>query len=56
MGALIIRIGFWCPLFYNYNKEPPQNSIGNLKIVRLLSARQATSHPRSPPEHPDAFL
>ena len=21
IGALIIRIGFWVPLFYNYNKE-----------------------------------
>ena len=29
IGALIIRIGFWCPLSYKYNKEPPQNSIGN---------------------------
>ena len=27
-GALIIRIGFWGPLYDNYNKEPPQNSIG----------------------------
>ena len=22
-GALIIRIGFWGPLYDNYNKEPP---------------------------------
>ena len=22
VGALIIRIGFWGPLYYNYNKEP----------------------------------
>ena len=29
VGALIIRKGFWGPLYYNYNKEPPQNSIGN---------------------------
>ena len=28
VGALIIRIGFWGPLYYNYDKEP-QNSIGN---------------------------
>ena len=27
MGALIIRIGLWGPLYYNYNQEPPQNSI-----------------------------
>ena len=26
VGALIIRIGFWGPLYYNYNQ---QNSIGN---------------------------
>ena len=26
MGALIIRIRFWGPLYYSYNKEP-QNSI-----------------------------
>ena len=24
IGALIIIIGFWGPLFYNYNKEPPK--------------------------------
>ena len=22
--ALIIGIGFWGPLYYNYNKEPPK--------------------------------
>ena len=29
IGALIIRIGFWGPFYHDYNKEPPQNSIGN---------------------------
>ena len=24
IGALIIRIGFWGPLCYDYNKEPPK--------------------------------
>ena len=24
IGALIIRIGFGGPLYYNYNKEPPK--------------------------------
>ena len=24
LGALIIRIGFWGPLYYNYSKEPPK--------------------------------
>ena len=23
IGALIIRIGFWGPVYYSYNKEPP---------------------------------
>ena len=23
-GALIIRIGFWGPLYYNYDREPPK--------------------------------
>ena len=30
IGALMISIGFWGPLYYNYNdKEPPKSSIGN---------------------------
>ena len=24
IGALIIRIGFWGPFYYKYNKEPPK--------------------------------
>ena len=24
IGALIIRVGFWGPLYHNYNKEPPK--------------------------------
>ena len=28
VGALIVRIGFWGPVDYSYNKEP-QNSVGN---------------------------
>ena len=24
VGALILRIGSWGPLYYNYNKEPPK--------------------------------
>ena len=30
IGVLIIRIGFGDPLYHNYNKEPPQKSIGTL--------------------------
>ena len=29
IGALIIRRGFWGPLYYTCNKDPPQYSIGN---------------------------
>ena len=24
VGALLVRIGCWGPLYYNYNKEPPK--------------------------------
>ena len=24
LGALLFRIGFWGPLYYNHNKEPPK--------------------------------
>ena len=24
IGALMVRIEFWCPLYYNYDKEPPK--------------------------------
>ena len=45
IGALIIRIGFWGPLYYgdyNWNKEPP-NGIGNylgpyISVVQVLYA------------------
>ena len=39
VGALIIRIGFWGPLYYNCNKEPPpqkKNSIGNQSFRPLF--------------------
>ena len=29
LEALIIRIVFWGILYYDFNKDPPQNSIGN---------------------------
>ena len=29
IGALIIRMGFLGPLYYNHNKETPKNRIGN---------------------------
>ena len=29
IGALIIRTGFWGPLYYNYTIRNPQDSIGN---------------------------
>ena len=37
LGALIFSIGFWGPLYYNYNKEPTQNSIGKLlQVIKAL--------------------
>ena len=24
IGAIIIRLGFWGPVYYRYNKEPPK--------------------------------
>ena len=29
VAAFIMRIGFWGPVCYNYNKEYQKNSIGN---------------------------
>ena len=34
VGASIIRVGFWGPIYYNYNREP-QDSIGNYYGVLL---------------------
>ena len=28
IGALIVRIGFWDPFYYNYNKEAPKIVLG----------------------------
>ena len=33
--ALISRVGFWGPLYYKYNKEPPKNSIGNYLVAYI---------------------
>ena len=52
MGALIIRIGFWGPLYYNHNKEPPPNSIGNYSAFRAV---QGLSHVRLSNEAKQAF-
>ena len=41
IGALIIRIGFWRPLYYNYSKEPPKivSVIMKPPVVAALTAR-----------------
>ena len=31
-----MRIGFWGPLYFQFSKEPPQNSIGNYLSPYLL--------------------
>ena len=36
VGALIIRIGFWGPLYYNYYTEPPVLEIIEAPIVDPL--------------------
>ena len=48
-GALIIRLGFWGPVYYTYNKEPP-NKIVLVIIFALMvsisgSARQWSGNP-----------
>ena len=40
-GALIIRIGFGNTLYHNYNKEHPQNSIGNYSGPSIILLTQA---------------
>ena len=38
IGALIIRTGFWGPLCYNYNKEPPKY-LGNYFCPFLIGSK-----------------
>ena len=38
-GALMVLIGFWGPLYYNYNKEPPPKKNG---FWSLLMTQPAT--------------
>ena len=33
IGALRIRIGFWGPLYYNYNKETPKARVVELRLA-----------------------
>ena len=40
--ALKISMEFWSPLYYNHNKEPPQNSIG--KPLYSSESRQPTAN------------
>ena len=35
IGALIIATGFWGPLYYNYNKEPPKKLLVIIKAPIL---------------------
>ena len=43
IGALIIRTGFWSPLYYNHSKEPSKNSIVSyLGPHRLLKFNEFT--------------
>ena len=55
VGALVIGIGF-CPLYYNYNKEPPNSGADNylgpysnnrVKKRKLINSEQRSSRPFS---------
>ena len=43
VGASIIRIGSWGPLYYNHNEEPP-------KVVLACKCRPLTLNPNPNPE------
>ena len=47
IGALIIRIGFWGPLYHNDNTEP-QNSIGSYLGPYITLHRQPWSRKPKP--------
>ena len=34
IGALIIRIGFWGPVHYSYDKEPPKQYRSNFGVPK----------------------
>ena len=44
---LIIRIGFWGPLYYNYKKEPTPNSIGIITAPGPLALVQVLCQART---------
>ena len=42
---MIIRIGFWGIVYYNYNKEPPKIDIGNYQgpyIIAIIVSSEAS--------------
>ena len=41
IGALIVRIGLWGILYYNYSKEPPAIAFGGLTIANLAAGGAA---------------
>ena len=43
IGALAIRIGFWGPLYFNYNKDPPQK-----KIVEVINGNYQSRYSTAP--------
>ena len=44
IGALIITIGFWGSLYYNYNKEPPKIVLAIMKapFLGIIGLRSLT--------------
>ena len=47
IGALIVRIGFWGPLYYNDNKEPP-TCIGPYILYTGISTQIPTTETKGP--------
>ena len=39
IGALIIRIRFWGPLYYDYNKEPPKQHRKDLLLCKAIVSK-----------------
>ena len=53
IGALIIGIGFWGPLYYKYSREPPKIVLGNYlgPYSIYLKSSPHLPTPRMSPNH-----
>ena len=48
IGALIIRIGFWDPVYYTYNKEPPQKIVFVIIKSTIFGGKSLGPHAQRP--------